>query len=1041
MSPAQPFCHATCKLTAMKQDNSQHRRRRPRPYGFLRKPTDFLERCVSRAQIQPSAFEYLWHPYPVPGSALLYYPGLDSRDPLAGCVIPCQLKSDVGGRHRTERTGQTSLRRGATLANLTVRKTDCDTERTPDEPKSAESKPFEGNEQLRSDRNRLIILPPSRRKSNFSSAATTTSTSRKRRAQDSEWDLIAGIADQAQFGEDSANRQSPLEPNKQGVGHSYTFSPLTVVNKAQRATGHTAWLLDTMTSVRGAVTKVSNSIAGYVYPRNYNAVELYSRDEHSGSITTKRIKLESHPDSASTESSREEQRGVASRSPKTNLVWVDESTRTANWHQVALLVRALRDIDRRIQKGRARERTSSPSSRPDDEPRSRRLHALSAHLRTLQQTAAILEHIYSHAFMVRLKEISRLPQPTMDYATNPDEDLAISAAKLFLDDLPDECASSLIEAGVAPRVIKGVSADLDAIVTQKPMPGLVHKAGFVGKMMKFFRGRDSFGVDSTDYVMPGSFPSNFPDTRKKEPAVSDASNIAVDPEERQSKGNPSKAFMPVTETDTYAYIREHLAEMETKGKPPHAKTIGGTSEDPVLKGIISPISKRDKSSPALKRLQKSRRLKKVHFSSPSKQSLPSPGKPTGFLSKFFRSRPELSMGSQLRKDEAESSLSGTQTDGSLDSRRSEVTTQDPETEAESDNTSEDTESEDTMARYRPRLVQHLNSSIRGHKSRALSDVNEPPGVPTRSPSPPTLAGLRISDDKEGELDDLSAALQLMLDEGEAQRRAEEGRKAKEAEEERLRRTGGLRVPKKRLVKSLSTDWAAKVQDSIHADPQQVLAKTAENVELRRHDFLKVVPETEWLNDEIVNGSLLWLDRYVNEAAGATDVKSTKRVCLAMNSFFYKRLVDNGVQNTERALRRYGVTKATFLNLETILMPICSGNHWTLLVVRPQKRTVSHMDSLNPRGTSTHTKRGLAWVQAVLGDDFKADEWRVVKHEAPEQDNGYDCGVFTITNGICLALGLNAIDAYSKDELPLQRRRIAAMLLNKGFKGDFDLADL
>ncbi|KAF0316574.1 ulp1 protease family protein [Colletotrichum asianum] len=1026
----------------MKQDNSQHRRRRPRPYGFLRKPTDFLERCASRAQIQPSAFEYLWHPYPVPGSALLYNPGLDTRDPLAGCAIPRQLKSYVGGRYRTERAGQPSLRRGATLANLTVRKTGCDTERTPDEPKSAESKPFEGHEQPRRDLNRLILLPPSRRKGIFRSAATLTSTSRKRRAQNSEWDLIAGIADQAQFEEDSANRQSPLDPIKQGVGHSSTFSPWTVVDKAQRANDHTAWLLDTMTSVRGAVTKVSNSVAGYVYPRNYNAVELHSRDEQSGSITTKRIKLESHTDSASNESSREEQRGAEPQSPKTNLVWVDESTRTANWHQVALLVRALRDIDRRIQKGQAGERTSSPSSRPDDEPRSRRLFALSANLRALQQTAAILEHIYSHTFLVRLKEMSRLPQPTMDYATNPDEYLAISAAKLFLDDLPDEYASSLIEAGVTPRVIKGVSADLNAIVTRKPMPGLVHKAGFVGKMMKFFRGRDSFGVDSTDYVMPGSFPSNFPDTRKKEPAVSEASNIVVDSEERQSRGNPPKAFMPVTETDTYAYIREHLAEMETKGKPLHTQTtIEGTSEDPVPKGIISPISKRDKSSPALKRLQKSRGLKRVHFSSPSKQSLPSPSKPTGFLSKFFRSRAEPSIGSQVRKDEAESSLGGTQTDGSPDSRRSEVTTQDPETEAESDNTSEDTESENTMARYRPRLVQHLNSSIRGHKLRALSDDSEPPRVPTRSPSPPTLAGLRISDDKEGELDDLSAALQLMLDEGEAQRRAEERRKAKEAEEERLRRTGGLRVPKKRLVKSLSIEWAAKVQDSIHADPQQVLAKTAENVELRRHDFLKVVPETEWLNDEIVNGSLLWLDRYVNEAAGATDVKSTKRVCLAMNSFFYKRLVDNGVQNTERALRRYGVTKATFLSLETILMPICSGNHWTLLVVRPQKRTVSHMDSLNPRGTSTHTKRGLAWVQAVLGDDFKADEWRVVKHEAPEQDNGYDCGVFTITNGICLALGLNAIDAYSKDELPLQRRRIAAMLLNKGFKGDFDLADL
>ncbi|KAH0427089.1 hypothetical protein CcaCcLH18_09928 [Colletotrichum camelliae] len=262
-SPSALLSDLTRRRAKYPQDNSQHRRR-PRPYGFLRKPTDFLERCASRAQIKPSAFECLWHPYPVSGSALLYNPGLDPRDPLAGCVIPCQLKSYVRGRHRIERTGQASLRRGATLANLTAPKTDCDTEHTPDEPKGAESKPFEGHEnQPRSDRNRLVILPPSRRKSIFNSAATPTSTSRKRRAQDSEWDLIAGIADQAQFGEDPANRQSSLDPNKQGVGHSSTFSPWRVANRAQGATSHTAWLLDTMTSVRGAVTKVSNSIAGY----------------------------------------------------------------------------------------------------------------------------------------------------------------------------------------------------------------------------------------------------------------------------------------------------------------------------------------------------------------------------------------------------------------------------------------------------------------------------------------------------------------------------------------------------------------------------------------------------------------------------------------------------------------------------------------------------------------------------------------------------------------------------------------------------------
>ncbi|TDZ28261.1 hypothetical protein C8035_v000785 [Colletotrichum spinosum] len=81
------------------------------------------------------------------------------------------------------------------------------------------------------------------------------------------------------------------------------------------------------------------------------------------------------------------------------------------------------------------------------------------------------------------------------------------------------------------------------------------------------------------------------------------------------------------------------------------------------------------------------------------------------------------------------------------------------------------------------------------------------------------------------------------------------------------------------------------------------------------------------------------------------------------------------------------------------------------------------------------------IKAVLGNKYRAEEWRTVRHEAPQQTNGYDCGVFTITNGICLALGINAVDAYDKEELPLQRLRLAAMLLNRGFEGDFNLAGI
>ncbi|KAK2010287.1 Ulp1 protease family protein [Colletotrichum eremochloae] len=799
-----------------------------------------------------------------------------------------------------------------------------------------------------------------------------------------------------------------------------------------------------MTSVRGAVNKVSSSIVGYVYPRNYHVVERHSRDQQTGNIGSKRIKLELADNSVDETMAAQQSRVVHSPTPNPNLVWVDESTRVAHWHQVAPLVRALRSISRRIEKGPPGSRDGSPASRVDEDARSQRIYTLGAYVTIFQQTAFVLETVYSHTFLAKLKDIFRSPQSSMDYDVSPDEFLAITAAQKFVDDFPDECSLVLAESGVTQRVLKGIGADLDALANRRPMPSLVQRAGLVGKVIKFFRGSDSFGMEApndTVSKLTAEMPGSFPDAQVKSEPVAEEAKPSVDAPEHRPVTKPNY-LPPVRTTDAYTFVREHLAEIATKRRAAYKDGLTDIyPEDQLPRPSPVPIFKKDNQSPVvLKRLQKARGLKRIQFSPSAKLSTPPPAKPAGFFNKLFGSPTVI--GSPLRQATDDGSLSGAQTDGSPESRSPGRPGRLTGTGEETDNTSEDSDDGGAIAsRCQPRLMLHLSKSLRGLEAKGFFAKDEPRDASSCPPSPPTLAGLNISDDKEEELEDLSLALQLLLDVDEARRREEEERKAKEAAEEKLRKTGGLRVPQRRMITSLPTDWSQKVRASLQAHPSKTLTTTAESVELRKHDFAKVVPETEWLNDEIVNGSLQWLDRYVNAAAGATDVKSPNRVCLAMGSFFYKRLEDNGVHNTERALRRYGVTKANFLKLETILMPICRNNHWTLLVVRPQKRTVSHMDSLNPRGSAIHTNRALAWIEAFLGGDYKASEWRTVCHEAPLQRNGYDCGVFTITNGICLALGLNAIDTYSGEDLPLQRLRIAGMLLNKGFSGEFDLSGL
>lgn len=273
---------------------------------------------------------------------------------------------------------------------------------------------------------------------------------------------------------------------------------------------------------------------------------------------------------------------------------------------------------------------------------------------------------------------------------------------------------------------------------------------------------------------------------------------------------------------------------------------------------------------------------------------------------------------------------------------------------------------------------------------------------------------------------------------EERRREEEARRQREADE--LAALTGLRRPVRPLITPLSDEWDQRVLNAARANPAAELVKTLEGQPLTRRDFEeKLLPETAWLNDNVIIGSILHVSDYVNTCHGAT---SQEPRCAAFTSYFWPRLLSHGPNNCGRLLRRAGVRKANFFDIDSILIPICENSHWTLAVIRPGRRTVAHLDSMRPgRGHDAVKAKLLELVRFILEDQFVEAEWRAVDYDAPRQTNGWDCGVFTITNALCLALGLNPKQAYSEEQLTLQRRRLAAVLLNEGFKGEFSLEGL
>ncbi|KAL6889932.1 hypothetical protein HDV57DRAFT_488097 [Trichoderma longibrachiatum] len=255
----------------------------------------------------------------------------------------------------------------------------------------------------------------------------------------------------------------------------------------------------------------------------------------------------------------------------------------------------------------------------------------------------------------------------------------------------------------------------------------------------------------------------------------------------------------------------------------------------------------------------------------------------------------------------------------------------------------------------------------------------------------------------------------------------------------VRNSAILRASKgpREIIPNLPEEWIQKVSDTIGAPEDMVLATTCQGIPLHRRDFVSVVAAKSWLNDEIVNGALAELDKQINLANGVfvSEAFNKKRKSLVLNSFFWPKMMQTGGRDSQRWLRRAGISTSSFLDLDIVLIPICEAYHWTLLALKPRQRTVVHMDSFNR--PSSHPQLAIEWMKDLLGDAY-TEPWTVDYIMSPHQKNSYDCGVHTITNAMCLALGLDPMTHYSSRQLSLQRLRIAGMFLNGGFEGEFTL---
>ncbi|KAF9535540.1 hypothetical protein CPB83DRAFT_754429 [Crepidotus variabilis] len=193
----------------------------------------------------------------------------------------------------------------------------------------------------------------------------------------------------------------------------------------------------------------------------------------------------------------------------------------------------------------------------------------------------------------------------------------------------------------------------------------------------------------------------------------------------------------------------------------------------------------------------------------------------------------------------------------------------------------------------------------------------------------------------------------------------------------------------------------------------------------------------WLNDEIINfyGAMI-LGR--SEARKENPVKSNEKAPLDifyLSSFFYEKLTKLGY---EKARLAKWTKKVDIFSKDALLMPVNHNNsHWTAASINFRKKRIESYDSMYMfnRHVFPVLRRYLEQEHMEKKKkpfDFTGwIDW--APEDTPRQENGFDCGVFTMHFLEAVSRGEDMF-AFSQKDMPYLRRRMLAEIGSAQLRG-------
>ncbi|XBW38373.1 hypothetical protein QEN19_003960 [Hanseniaspora menglaensis] len=197
------------------------------------------------------------------------------------------------------------------------------------------------------------------------------------------------------------------------------------------------------------------------------------------------------------------------------------------------------------------------------------------------------------------------------------------------------------------------------------------------------------------------------------------------------------------------------------------------------------------------------------------------------------------------------------------------------------------------------------------------------------------------------------------------------------------------VSKDSLLPMLSENQLTKIRKEFNKNTRQSIRLSNRfKLDIYNTDFATLKPG-QWLNSNVIEYFLKTLE-----------MEDEKLV--AFSPFFITKLSSDGYNSVKRWMK---MKKRSIMNIEKMFVPInLNQNHWVCAMVDFKNKRILYLDSMcndNSRSSFIYLERIKDYVvkesENKIGQDFE-----LVHLPCPQQQNGYDCGIFILMNALQLA---------------------------------------